>query len=89
MRDDDELRGATEAWLEAEAERPDDVPAADWLRWEQDKHERLLRRRPTTGDRMTTTAPNVLTEPTSRSPTSAWPSSAARRSGSPSTRCPA
>ena len=30
------------AWFEAEAERPDDVPAADWLRWEQDKHERLL-----------------------------------------------
>jgi DNA-binding transcriptional MerR regulator len=42
VRTDDRLRGATEAWLEAEAERPDDVPAADWLRWEQDKHERLL-----------------------------------------------
>ncbi|MEA2124296.1 MAG: MerR family transcriptional regulator, copper efflux regulator [Solirubrobacteraceae bacterium] len=42
VRTDDELRAATDAWLEAEAERPDDVPAADWLRWEQDKHERLL-----------------------------------------------
>jgi DNA-binding transcriptional MerR regulator len=42
VRSDDRLRSATEAWLEAEAERPADVPAADWLRWEQDKHERLL-----------------------------------------------
>ncbi len=41
-RSDDELRAATETWLEAEAERPDDVPAADWLHWEQDKHQRLL-----------------------------------------------
>jgi adenosylhomocysteinase len=28
--------------FEAEPERPADVPAADWLRWEQDKHQRLL-----------------------------------------------
>jgi MerR family copper efflux transcriptional regulator len=42
IRSDDRLREATEAWLDAEAERPDDVPAADWLRWEQQKHERLL-----------------------------------------------
>jgi DNA-binding transcriptional MerR regulator len=42
VRSDDRLRSATEAWLEAEAERPADVPAANWLRWEQDKHERLL-----------------------------------------------
>ena len=42
VRTDEPLRAATDAWLEAEAERPDDVPAADWLRWEQDKHERLL-----------------------------------------------
>ena len=26
----------------AEAERPDEVPAADWLRFEQEKHQRLL-----------------------------------------------
>jgi MerR family transcriptional regulator, copper efflux regulator len=37
-----ELRAATDAWLEAEAKRPEDVPAAGWLRWEQEKHERLL-----------------------------------------------
>ena len=44
LRTDDRARAATDAWLEAEAERPEHVPAADWLRWEQDKHERLLRR---------------------------------------------
>jgi DNA-binding transcriptional MerR regulator len=42
LRRDAELRVATEAWLEAKAERPDDVAAADWLRWEQEKHQRLL-----------------------------------------------
>ena len=42
LRSDAQLRAATDGWLEAEAERPADVPAADWLRWEQDKHERLL-----------------------------------------------
>jgi DNA-binding transcriptional MerR regulator len=42
LRDDDALRTATEAWLEAEAERPEDVPVPDWLRWEQEKHQRLL-----------------------------------------------
>ena len=42
LRRDDDLRGAVEAWFEAEAERPDEVPASDWLRWEQDKHEKLL-----------------------------------------------
>ena len=43
LRDDADLRAAVDAWLAAEAERPEDVPAADWLRWEQDKHQRLLR----------------------------------------------
>jgi MerR family transcriptional regulator, copper efflux regulator len=42
LRQDPGLREATDAWLEAKAERPDDVPAADWMRWEQDKHQRLL-----------------------------------------------
>jgi MerR family transcriptional regulator, copper efflux regulator len=42
LRRDPELRGATADWLEAKAERPEDVPAADWLRWEQEKHQRLL-----------------------------------------------
>ena len=37
-----ELREAVQGWLEAEARRPDDVSAEDWLRFEQEKHERLL-----------------------------------------------
>jgi DNA-binding transcriptional MerR regulator len=50
LRADDDLRKATEAWLQAQPERPEHVPAADWLRWEQDKHQRLL------------TTPTALTE---------------------------
>jgi DNA-binding transcriptional MerR regulator len=37
-----ELRDAVQAWLEAKPERPAHVPADDWLRFEQEKHERLL-----------------------------------------------
>ena len=39
---DEDLADAVEAWFEAEPVRPDDVPAGDWLRWEQEKHSRLL-----------------------------------------------
>src|SRR5215212_7984197 len=42
LRSDGELQQAADAWFEAEPERPEDVSAADWLRWEQDKHQRLL-----------------------------------------------
>src|SRR5436309_10534044 len=35
LRHDPELRRATDDWLEAEAERPEDVPQANWLRFEQ------------------------------------------------------
>jgi DNA-binding transcriptional MerR regulator len=43
LRRDPELRDAVEAWFEAEAQRPEEVAsAADWLRWEQEKHQRLL-----------------------------------------------
>jgi MerR family transcriptional regulator, copper efflux regulator len=42
LRNDAELREQVEAWLEAEPRRPEEVPAADWLRWEQDKHQKLL-----------------------------------------------
>jgi DNA-binding transcriptional MerR regulator len=42
LRRDSGLREATDAWLEAEAERPADVTPSDWLRFEQLKHERLL-----------------------------------------------
>jgi len=39
---DDALRTAVADWLSDQAQRPDDVEANDWLRFEQDKHERLL-----------------------------------------------
>ena len=42
LRRDAELRTAVDGWLEAEPARPEDVPAADWLRWEQEKHSKLL-----------------------------------------------
>ena len=42
LRRDDALRSATEDWLEAEPERPEHVPVPDWLRWEQEKHSKLL-----------------------------------------------
>ena len=42
LREDGELREAVEAWLKSPAARPDEVPASDWLRWEQDKHHKLL-----------------------------------------------
>jgi MerR family copper efflux transcriptional regulator len=37
-----DLRQAVEGWLEAQPSRPHDVPAPQWLAWEQAKHERLL-----------------------------------------------
>ena len=42
LRTDTDLRASVNGWFEAEAQRPEDVPASDWLRFEQDKHERLL-----------------------------------------------
>jgi MerR family copper efflux transcriptional regulator len=42
MNVDAELRTAVQAWLEAQPQRPENVEASDWLRFEQDKHERLL-----------------------------------------------
>ncbi len=40
---DPRMRAAVERWLEARPRRPEDVPAAEWLGFEQEKHERLLR----------------------------------------------
>ena len=53
LRQDAGLRGAVDGWLEATAERPEHVPVPDWLRWEQEKHSKLLEaagagQRPTT-----------------------------------------
>ena len=42
LRTDEALRDAVAAWLSSEARRPEHVAADDWLRFEQDKHERLL-----------------------------------------------
>ncbi len=42
LRHDAELRAAVAEWFEAEPSRPEHVDAADWLAWEQDKHEKLL-----------------------------------------------
>jgi len=39
---DAELRAAIDGWLEATAERPEHVSVPDWLRWEQEKHSKLL-----------------------------------------------
>jgi MerR family transcriptional regulator, copper efflux regulator len=52
LRSGAELRAAVDGWLEATAERPEHVPVPDWLRWEQEKHSKLLAaataQRPTT-----------------------------------------
>jgi MerR family copper efflux transcriptional regulator len=42
LRREGDLREATDAWLDAEAQQPVDVPTSDWLRFEQEKHQRLL-----------------------------------------------
>jgi MerR family copper efflux transcriptional regulator len=42
MDADAELREAVQSWLSARPSRPEHVDAADWLRFEQDKHQRLL-----------------------------------------------
>jgi len=42
MRGDEELRNAVEAWLADRPRRPEHVPVADWLRFEQHKHQGLL-----------------------------------------------
>ena len=42
LREEPALEAVTREWFEARPERPEHVPAADWLRWEQEKHQRLL-----------------------------------------------
>jgi MerR family copper efflux transcriptional regulator len=58
LRRDADLRRAVDAWFEAQARRPEHVPPSDWLRWEQDKHERLL----AAAARPTPTTPTTITE---------------------------
>src|ERR1700748_828860 len=40
MADTPDLRDSVQSWLEAEARRPEDVVPEDWLRFEQEKHQR-------------------------------------------------
>jgi DNA-binding transcriptional MerR regulator len=42
LESDSELRQAVVRWLQSQARRPDDVDDAGWLRFEQDKHQKLL-----------------------------------------------
>jgi len=42
MASDPELHEAVQSWLASQPRRPEHVEAEDWLRFEQDKHERLL-----------------------------------------------
>jgi DNA-binding transcriptional MerR regulator len=42
MESDPALREAVTGWLTAQASRPTDVSDSDWLKFEQEKHERLL-----------------------------------------------
>ena len=42
LAEDHDLRESVQTWLSAQPRRPQDVPAEDWLRFEQEKHERLL-----------------------------------------------
>ena len=42
LRREAEVGEAVDEWLDAEPHRPEHVAAGDWLRWEQDKHEKLI-----------------------------------------------
>jgi MerR family copper efflux transcriptional regulator len=42
MQSEPALRAAVEGWLVAQPARPEGVKPGDWLRWEQDKHQKLL-----------------------------------------------
>ncbi|HEY1276267.1 MAG TPA: MerR family transcriptional regulator [Thermoleophilaceae bacterium] len=54
LRTDDDLRGALDQWYEASPQLPEGVATDDWLRWEQEKHQRLLD--PDSPTRLTETA---------------------------------
>jgi MerR family transcriptional regulator, copper efflux regulator len=46
LNDDPELRAALDRWYEERPQRPEGVESGDWLRFEQEKHERLLELEP-------------------------------------------
>ena len=53
LASDSALREALERWYEERPQPPEGVPSDDWLRWEQEKHQRLLE--PDTPPRLTET----------------------------------
>lgn len=57
MRNEPRLGRAVEQWLAARPPRVEDPPDADWLRFEQEKHERLLT--PTTASHHTSSRENA------------------------------
>jgi MerR family transcriptional regulator, copper efflux regulator len=42
LRTDDDLRASLDQWYETRPQLPEGVATDDWLRWEQEKHQRLL-----------------------------------------------
>ena len=42
LRREADIQAEVAGWLDAEPQRPADVPPADWLRFEQVKHQKLL-----------------------------------------------
>jgi DNA-binding transcriptional MerR regulator len=42
MREEAGLEQAVQSWLEEEPERPTEIDPGDWLRWEQERYERVL-----------------------------------------------
>jgi DNA-binding transcriptional MerR regulator len=42
MRNEAALRDSLDGWLATQPERPEGVPADEWLDWEQRKHQALL-----------------------------------------------
>ena len=42
LASDPKLRESLDRWFEERPERPEGIDSGDWLRWEQEKHERLL-----------------------------------------------
>jgi MerR family transcriptional regulator, copper efflux regulator len=47
LASDPELQAALDRWFEDRPQLPEGVAQGDWLRWEQDKHQRLLDLEPT------------------------------------------
>jgi MerR family transcriptional regulator, copper efflux regulator len=47
LASDSQLQAALDRWFEDRPQLPEGVAHGDWLRWEQDKHQRLLDLEPT------------------------------------------